>query len=381
MNLLLFSPTFAPDRGGAESLAEDLGAMLAAEGHAVSVVTQSGADPDTLPETPETWRGMEVWRVSVPPPHWPLLAGPWVLVADHRLRGWYRALLARKGIEPVCIARVDESCRQLLGVSRARGARLSIYLHGGELRDLQRRWPRVRLVLRRALREAAAVVAVSDDLRHEAAAFAPEQAGKVRVVPNGIDVTAVRAAPPAAWPRPYVLFAGRLEPVKNAGFAIDAFAQAARRVAPLDLLIAGTGSEAAVLAGRARLEGVADRVHFLGVRARAEVWSLMRGAHCVVVPSRAEGHPLVVLEAWAAGVPVLASNVKGLRDLVGADHGALFDLDDPARLAALLVRFTVGDPEVTAIRARLAGLDCRAFDLAARVPAHLDAIAGRDGAR
>lgn len=376
MNLLLFSPTFAPDRGGAESLAEDLGALLAAAGHGVSVVTQSAADPDALPETPEPWRGMQVWRVPVPPPHWPLLAPPSVLVADLRLRRWYRALLARERIEAVCLARVDESCRHLLRVARASGVRLSLYLHGGELRDLQRRWPRVRLLLRRALRAAAAVVAVSEELRDEAAAFAPEQAAKVRVVPNGIDVAAVRAAPPIAWPRPYVLFAGRLEPVKNAAFAIDAFGRVARRVAPLDLLIAGTGSEEAVLAGQARLEGVADRVHFLGARDRAEVWGLMRGAHCVVVPSRAEGNPLVVLEAWAAGAPVLASAVKGLRDLVGPDHGALFDLGDPARLAALLVRFTVGDPEVTAMRARLAALDGRAFDLAARLPAHLGAIAG-----
>jgi len=376
VNLLLFSPTFAPDRGGAESLAEDLGALLAAAGHGVSVVTQSSAAPDVLPEAPEHLRGMAVWRVPVPRPHWPLLAPPSVLVADHRLSAWYRALLAREGIEAVCLARVDESCRHLLRVVRAAGLRLSLYVHGGELRDLQRRWPRIRLLLRRALRDATAVVAVSEELRHEAAAFAPEQAGKVRVVPNGIDVAAVRAAAPRAWPRPYVLFVGRLEPVKNAAFAIDAFGRVARRVAPLDLLIAGTGSEEAVLAGQARLEGVADRVHFLGARDRAEVWGLMRGAHCVVVPSRAEGNPLVVLEAWAAGAPVLASAVKGLRDLVGPDHGALFDLDDPARLAALLVRFTVGDPEVTAMRARLAALDGRAFDLSARLPAHLAAIAG-----
>jgi glycosyltransferase involved in cell wall biosynthesis len=376
VNLLLFSPTFAPDRGGAESLAEDLGALLAGQGHAVSVVTQSDADPGVVPDAPERSRGMQVWRVPVPPPHWPLLASPSVLVADLRLSRWYRGLLARQGIEAVCLARVDESCRHLLRVTRACGVRLSVYLHGGELRDLQRRWPRARLVLRRALRDAAAVVAVSEELRSEAAAFAPEDAAKVRVVPNGIDVRAVRSTPPIAWPRPYVLFAGRLEPVKNAAFAIDAFGQVARRVAPLDLLIVGTGSEAPVLAGQARLEGVADRVHFLGPRDRAEVWGLMRGAHCVVVPSRAEGHPLVVLEAWAAGVPVLASAVKGLRDLVGPDSGALFDLEDPARLAALLVRFTLGDPEVTAIRARLAALDCGAFDLAASLPAHLEAIAG-----
>lgn len=380
MNLLLFSPTFAPDRGGAESLAEDLGARLAADGHAVSVVTQSGADPGMLPERAETWRGMRVWRVPVPAPHWPFLAPPTVLLADLRLRRWYRALLEREGITAVCLARVDESCRHLLGVTRAVGARSSVYLHGGELRDLARRWPRVRRVLRRAMRDAAAIVAVSEDLGREAVAFAPEQAGKVRVVPNGIDVAAVRAAPPVAWPRPYVLFAGRLEPVKNAAFLLDAFSRAARRVAPLDLLLAGAGSEAAVLAGEARVEGVADRVHFLGVRSRREVWSLMRGAHCLVVPSRAEGHPLVVLEARAAGLPVLASAVKGLRDLVGPEDGALFDLADPARLAALLVRFTVGDPEVAAMRARLAALDCREFDLAARMPAHVDAIAGRSPA-
>ena len=147
-------------------------------------------------------------------------------------------------------------------------------------------------------------------------------------------------------------------------------------MAPLDLLLAGAGPEQAVLAGQARLAGITDRVHFLGARRRSEVWSLLRSARCLVVPSLAEGHPLVVLEAWAAGVPVLASAVKGLRDLVSREGGAQFPLDDPGALAALLVRFASDDLEAAAIRSRLATLDCGAFDLATLVPAHLDAITG-----
>ncbi len=375
MNVLLFSPTFAPDRGGAESLAEDVGAHLAAAGHGVTVVTAASAAP-APPEQAEEWRGMRVWRVAVPPPHWPCLASPAVLAAERRLRRWYRELLARERVAAVALMRVDESCRHLLAVRRSRSFRLSLYVHGGELRHLQRRWPRVRLLLRRALRSADAIVAVSEDLGRETIAFAPETGGTVRVVPNGIDVVAVRAAPVAVRARPYVLFAGRLEPVKNPGLVVEAFARVAARVG-VDLVFAGTGSLAASLAGQARVAGLADRVHFLGAVERSVTWSLMRGARCLVVPSRAEGHPLVVLEAWAAGLPVVASAVKGLRDLVPDGGGMVFPRDDPAALAALLVRFASDDDrEAMALRSRIGAFDCGAFDLAARMPAHLEAMVG-----
>lgn len=368
----MLSPTFHPHRGGAESLSDDLAARFVARGHAVTIVTASG-EPSTAPETRH---GARVLRVRFPPPHRPPFAALSVLAAGVRMRRWHRRLLTDSAIDAVCIARVDESCRDLLALRRRLGFRLTVYLHGAELRALQRQWRRFRHVLRWAMREANVVVAVSEELQREAIGFAPEAAGKLRLIPNGIDVAAVRAQPPASWPRPYVLFAGRLEPVKNAAFLIEAFERAGQEAGPLDLIVAGTGSEERRLADLVAARGLNAHVHLLGGVERERIWALMKGAVCLVVPSLAEGHPLVVLEALAAGLPVLASDVKGLRHLVHDGIGARFPLADGAELARLLVRFAVDQTARAALQARIATLDLRATDINELVDRHLEAIGG-----
>lgn len=369
----MLSPTFHPHRGGAESLAEDLAGLFVERGHAVTVLTASGEADGK----PETRRGARVLRVRYPRPHLPPLARPAVLRAGARMQEWHRRLLTEGAVDAVCVARIDESCRYLLALKRALGFRLTVYLHGGELRALQReRWA-FRHVLRRALRAADAVVAVSENLHREAAIFEPGVAARLRLIPNGIDVAAVAAVAPAERARPYVLFAGRLERVKNPTLLVEAFARVAAALPALDLVLAGEGSQAPALADLVAARGLAGRVYLLGALEREPVYALMKSAECLVVPSLAEGHPLVVLEAWAAGTPVLASDVKGLRGLV--EDAARFPLDDPAGLARLLIQ-TVGTSaaEGGTPPSRPAPRDPRTFDLRTLVDRHLATITGSD---
>jgi glycosyltransferase involved in cell wall biosynthesis len=373
VNLLLLSPTFHPHCGGAESLADDLARLLVERGHAVTVLTASGEPADD----PETRWGAQVLRIRYPRPHRPPFAAPLLLAEGLRMGRWHRRLLTAGAIDAVCIARVDESCRYVLALHRRLGFRLSLYLHGGEIRSLQRQWRRFRHVLRWAMREADVIVAVSEDLRCEAARFAPEVADRILLVPNGVDVAGVRAATPASWPRPYLLFAGRLEPVKNPAFLIEAFARASADVANLDLIIVGSGSEDRAIADLVEARGLGDRVHLLGGLPRERVYALMKGARCLVIPSLAEGHPLVVLEAWAAGIPVLASAVKGLRDLVHDDVGTLFPLADTGALARLIVRTATDPGFVAGLRAGVAAIDLRVCDIRELVDRHIEVIGGR----
>ena len=99
----------------------------------------------------------------------------------------------------------------------------------------------------------------------------------------------------------------------------------------------GDGGE--MLSARARDLGVADRVHVLGYQPEAETWIGLFDA--LVVPSRVSGRGLVVLEAFRAGVPVVASNIPPLRELVtDYDTGWLFDSDDARSLATAIGRAT-----------------------------------------
>src|SRR5690606_13974896 len=97
--------------------------------------------------------------------------------------------------------------------------------------------------------------------------------------------------------------------------------------------------------------GTADRVRFLGLVGPERVAALMRAARVVVLPSRSENFPLVVLEALAAGAPLVATRVGGIPEAVRDGREALLvPPDDPAALAGALAR-VLADP---ALRARLA---------------------------
>ena len=131
-----------------------------------------------------------------------------------------------------------------------------------------------------------------------------------------------------------VVFAGRLSPEKGVDTVIEAIGRIDARVR---LDVAGDGPD------RRRLEGLAARagerrVRFLGRVDAATVDSLVTDAVAVALPSRwYENQPLIVLEAFARGVPVVASDLGGTPELVrhGTD-GFLVPPDDPAALASAL---------------------------------------------
>ena len=129
---------------------------------------------------------------------------------------------------------------------------------------------------------------------------------------------------------------GRLTPAKNQGLAVQALAH----VPGATLLIVGDGPERHALEAAARqLDG---RVVFTGTRRDAR--AITGAADVVVIPSESEGLPLAALEALAAGRPIVATAVRGLRDLLDDGRTALLvPPGDPEALAAA-VRRVLDDP-------------------------------------
>ncbi|MBX6740946.1 MAG: glycosyltransferase family 4 protein [Acetobacteraceae bacterium] len=132
----------------------------------------------------------------------------------------------------------------------------------------------------------------------------------------------------------YALFAGRLSPEKGLATLIEAWA---RLPGELRLKIVGDGPLAAEAVARAASN---PRIEFLGRRSRPEVLQLMRDAAVVIVPSEwYELMPLVVIEAFAVGTPVLAARIGALAGLVDDGRtGQLFMPGDPDDLAACLAK-------------------------------------------
>ena len=164
--------------------------------------------------------------------------------------------------------------------------------------------------------------------------------------------------------RPLVLAVGRLAPQKGFGTLLEAAASWQDRRPRPRVLIAGTGPLAARLG-----EQAAD----LGVDAEFGGWSddvpaLLADADVVVLPSQWEGQPLVLQEALAAGRPIVATDVGGVRALTGDDAAVLVAPGDPASLAAAVLR-VLDDPGLAA------SLTAAAVARAAALPTEDDAVA------
>ena len=139
-----------------------------------------------------------------------------------------------------------------------------------------------------------------------------------------------------------LLAVGRLVPAKNHQLALRALVD----IPNATLAIVGDGPLAAELMQQAQAAGVGDRVVLAGLRNDAR--ALMGAADVVVVSSRSEGLPMVVLEALAAGTPVVATAVRGIRELLTHDQDSLLaEPGDVDGLAAAVVR-VLSDRELAA---------------------------------
>jgi glycosyltransferase involved in cell wall biosynthesis len=157
------------------------------------------------------------------------------------------------------------------------------------------------------------------------------------VVANGIDPTRFRPQnaaaklPDAVNGAATILCVGSLTDRKNQETLVRAVAE----VGGVHILLAGDGPLRPALEGVALELGVDDRVHFLGIR--NDIPELIAAAQLYVQPSKIDGFCLAALEAMAGGLPVVASDIPGLRDVVG-DAGVLFPAGDHRRLAECIRR-------------------------------------------
>jgi glycosyltransferase involved in cell wall biosynthesis len=190
-------------------------------------------------------------------------------------------------------------------------------------------------------------IAVSEEVARRMAAGFGIAREKLRVIHNGIDPDPfgglpdprLRASLAGDPHRPLVLTLARLDRQKG----LETLLEAARLVPEAAFAVAGDGPERGALEARAGDLGLADRVRFLGHR--RDVPRLLDSCDVFVLPSLFEGLPLAVLEAMAAGKPVVASRIGGTDEAVlDGVTGLLVSPSDPAALADA-IRTILSDPE------------------------------------
>jgi 2-deoxystreptamine N-acetyl-D-glucosaminyltransferase/2-deoxystreptamine glucosyltransferase len=193
-------------------------------------------------------------------------------------------------------------------------------------------------------------------------------ADRVHVIPPGYH-PALFAETPAdpfpGLPRPRVAYVGRLAPQKDVGTLLEAFGQVA---AGPQLVVVGDGPDRPALQRRAQPFG--GRVHFTGFMPHVQIPAVLRHVDMLVLPSLYEDLSSVLIEAMAAGLPVVATRVGGTADLVNDGvNGVLIAPRDPAALAIAISR-VLADPAAAARMASAARHTAAAYawpDLAGNV--------------
>jgi L-malate glycosyltransferase len=210
--------------------------------------------------------------------------------------------------------------------ARLRGQALVVTWHefwGGYWDERMGRWGFLGRVLERlCLALSPTVVVVSEHTRRRVVASGVEE-GRVRLVPNGVDLEEIRSAPPAAE-RSDLVWVGRLIPHKNGELALRAFALLVAERPSLRFLVVGDGPERGRLEALAASLGLAGSVRFAGfVERAAEVYGAMKSSKVLLAPHRKEGFGITVVEGWGCGIPAVVCREpeSALPDLV----------DDPAK--------------------------------------------------
>jgi N-acetyl-alpha-D-glucosaminyl L-malate synthase BshA len=337
--------------GGSGVIATELGKTLAARGHRVHILSS-----DTPFRLTDYQPGLSFHRVE--PPNYPLFREPQYLLSlankivqvsrDERLD----IVHAHYAIPHATAAYL---ARQILGSTRERVApKVITTLHGTDI-TLLGTDPSYSETVAFCIEQSDGVTAVSESLKGETQR-ALGIAKEIRVIPNfldcgihrRIDVPELRTRF-ARDDEKIVIHVSNFRRVKRVPAVVDIFARIVKSV-PARLLMVGDGPDLGEAVQRARVLGVAEQVRFLGEQ--DQVAPLLSISDVFLLPSAQESFGLAALEAMACEVPVVASRVGGLPEVV--EHGVsgfLHPLDDLDGMAASAVTLLTDGPVHASVRA------------------------------
>ena len=231
------------------------------------------------------------------------------------------------------------SCTVAMLASALSGIPYSFTLHGPDDLLSPAQWR-----LDEKIARAAFVACISDYCRAQAMLAADRRHwDKLHVVHCGIDPA--RYDTPDRRPGARLLFIGRLAAVKGLPVLFAALAMARRQRPDLHLTLIGDGPERRALEDEARDLGLSQATRFVGYQSQDAVARALCDADLLVLPSFAEGVPVVLMEAMAARLPVVATRIAGVPELVAdGESGLLVAAGDEVDLARAIVQ-VLADPQ------------------------------------
>lgn len=341
MKVLLIPNSFPPRIGGLETAVSKLAQALGRWGHRVSVITNNPGQ--TIGEDSTT--GVSIFRLPLCVPRIVCAAGWQACVASvgkcllspfvgvpTLVR--FRRLLWGLSPDIVNLHYIGENALWCYLAGTPKQAKLVVSVHGNDIERYDDRGWLSQHLTRVTLRRADRVFSNSSALLANVIQLEPSVAGKSRVMPNGIEPSAFDEVTGFHHPRRYVLCVASLVPKKGQDVLLRAFQAVGNRHPEVDLLFAGDGRERARYERLAVGLGIEKKVCFLGLVPPEEVRRLLAGCEMLVQPSRSEAFGIALLEAMAAGKPVVATRVGGIPELVAEGQtGLLVSPEDPRTLS------------------------------------------------
>lgn len=343
MKIVMHCVYYPPEVGGLESHVHFLCRALVERGHRVDVVTSRSMDGTAAYEVRD---GVHVWRTWFPGK----TTFGWVAHAGWSVR---KALEVARGAD-ILHAQAFQSIPPLLVARAARHAPLVATWHTSHFLRLAETagW---RTVLGRMVAAVDANLAASREIAKVAEALAPGVS--VEAVTNGVETSIFRRVEAALEApiegRRRIVVPRRLFEKNGVEYLVRAIPLIAEEI-DVEAILVGDGPERARLESLAVELGVGERVRFMGARDHGDMPGILSSAELAVFPSLMEATSVAALECMACEVPVAASRVGGLPEIVDDQVGGLFEPADPGDLAravtVLLRRSDLRDLGVAARR-------------------------------
>lgn len=345
--IVIFSAFYAPFASGAERFVEEVGNRLADRFHVVVITSRLAS---RLPRR-ERLDGMEIVRVGFGT-SWDKFLFP--LLAP--LAAWRMA--------PVLVHAVMESYAGIaLLLYRLIAPRIPtmLTLQSGDLDAPEKRSKIPQWLWQRIHTAPHQITAISRFLAARAERLGVPS-GRVRVIPNGADLVLARTFAGVSKVPGRIVCVGRLSWEKGQLFLIEALPHILRERPEAHLVLVGDGAERESLERLVDERGLRDRVRFTGTLPREEALRELSQASVAALPSLGEGLGIAAIEAQAVGVPIVASNVGGIPDVVTDEEtGLLVPPRNSAALASAILRL-MRQPELPARLAAAAREQLPRFD-------------------
>ena len=309
----LFPPKWL---AGTEIATYNLADHLARRGHEVHILTSHDAG---LPEFSEE-NGFYIHRIA-----WPKIRFVGVITF------WAKICLKIQKIKPDIV----HSQSLLYGIPAVVAKKtLKIpYVVWGQGSDVYLPGRFTRMTSKPILQNADAVLALTEDMKEKMREIYERE---ISIVSNGIDLEGFKISPGGKErdSAKTIIFVGRLHPVKGVQYLIEAMATVHQEMPDVKLVIVGDGAERSRLEELAEILDLKSCIQFAGQVPQERIPQMMHQADVFALPSLSESFGIVNLEAMAAGLPIVATNVGGIPDIVeDGVNGYLVNAKNPDEIA------------------------------------------------